>query len=126
MPQRARIPCAHGGCQDQANDGRFCTLHKRARALVQTRTDRQLRGSSSERGYGVQHRRWRERVLQRDPLCVTCKALGLTTLATVADHVVPVRQGGNRFALENGQGLCHAHHNAKTRVDGSFTKRARA
>ena len=48
-------------------------------------------------------------VLARDPVCRSCSRVQ----ATVADHIMPLRQGGG-WSLRNGQGLCHACHNKKT------------
>lgn len=52
-------------------------------------------------------------MLSRYPVCVMCHGSGRITPATVADHIKPLRQGGG-WGLDNGQGLCHACHNAKT------------
>ena len=57
---------------------------------------------------------WREAVLDRDPLCVACRAEGLTVAAEEADHIVPLHRGGARYDLANGEGLCKAHHSKKT------------
>ena len=53
------------------------------------------------------YRRWRTMVLARHPLC-TCGAI-----ATEADHIIPLSQGGG-WSLENGSGLCKACHSRKT------------
>jgi hypothetical protein len=60
---------------------------------------------------------WRQRSkahLDEHPLCVACKAEGLTVVATVADHIEPHK--GNRGKFECGalQSLCRRHSNAKT------------
>ena len=33
----------------------------------------QLRGSADQRGYGKDHRKWREQVLKDGPICAACK-----------------------------------------------------
>jgi 5-methylcytosine-specific restriction protein A len=66
-----------------------------------------LRGRPAARGYGLHHQRWRRMILNRSPLCAHCGAP-----ATVADHIVPLRAGGE-WTLDNGQGLCLSCHNAK-------------
>ena len=53
-------------------------------------------------------------VLNRHPLCVDCLEEGRTTPSKIADHIVPWQQGGAKYDLENGQGLCQTHHNRKT------------
>ena len=73
----------------------------------------QQRGTAASRGYDARHRRWRKMILARDPICVMCRATGMAVVATVADHIIPLRQGGG-WELENGRGLCHSHHNQVT------------
>lgn len=63
------------------------------------------------RGRANQERR--RRVFRRNPLCVPCEAAGRVTLATVADHIVPLADGG-RDSEDNLQGICHDCHVAKT------------
>jgi len=75
--------------------------------------------TTTERGYGAQHQRWRARVLNRDPYCV-CQGYpgcnhprGCNHPSTDADHI-----DGNTHNRtdENGQGLCHECHHNKTRM----------
>jgi len=109
MPMLPPRPCRGTGCRYTtiAPDG-FCEAHRRA---WQRKQDTQ-RGTATARGYGVQHRQWRTAILARDPLCVACLALSRVTPATVADHITPLKQGGD-WTLENGQGLCAHDHNVK-------------
>jgi 5-methylcytosine-specific restriction protein A len=73
------------------------------------------RQSSWVRGYDRRHRHWRTMVLNQDQhLCRLCRQTGLLTLATVADHITPLAQGGD-WSLENGQALCASCHGAKSR-----------
>jgi 5-methylcytosine-specific restriction protein A len=61
--------------------------------------------------------RWRNLRLEKlkeNPLCVECAKQGLTTLATVGDHINPVRLGGEFWDKENIQGLCESCHNKKS------------
>ena len=62
-------------------------------------------------------RRLRELMLSQDPLCRTCSIAGRIALATVVDHIVPVKAGGARFDIANLQGLCVACHNRKTAIE---------
>jgi 5-methylcytosine-specific restriction endonuclease McrA len=48
-------------------------------------------------------------VLARDPVCRACGKAP----STVADHIQRIREGGARFDLANGQGLCSVCHDAK-------------
>ncbi|SFP98713.1 5-methylcytosine-specific restriction enzyme A [Sphingomonas rubra] len=52
----------------------------------------------------------RQRRLDRtDGLCEMCDAEGLTTLATVVDHIVPLAKGGQDVDA-NTRNLCDRHH----------------
>ena len=52
----------------------------------------------------------------RNPLCVICDAMGITTEATEFDHVVPLANGGGEHE-GNLQGLCEKHHRMKTELE---------
>jgi len=108
MPMRPATPCTAPGCRYTTRTGSRCAAHRRA---DQRELDAR-RGSASSRGYGARHRDWRAAIIARDPLCVACLAVGRVTPTRVADHVLPVAQGGE-WTMENGQGLCDRHHNVK-------------
>lgn len=59
----------------------------------------------------------RARYLTDHPLCVECTKAGMTTAATTPDHKVPLWAGGQDDLEENGQALCHPHHDAKTNCE---------
>lgn len=63
----------------------------------------------------VQWQRLRVLVLDTNPLCLMCKAVGRDTPSVDVDHVVPMRDGGARADLANLQALCRGHHATKTR-----------
>ena len=44
-----------------------------------------------------------------------CRSCGKVSNANHADHIVPVMQGGDRYAIANGQTLCTSCHGRKTR-----------
>lgn len=52
--------------------------------------------------------------LKRDPLCHDCKK----ALATVLDHIKPVRLGGDFWDISNHQPLCAKCHNRKSAKEG--------
>lgn len=57
--------------------------------------------------------------LRAEPLCRMCKRLGITTLATVADHIEPHRGNATKFWRGELQSLCVNHHSmAKQREEG--------
>jgi len=112
MPQSVSSICRQPGCRAvaAAGSGGRCPAH----AGAQHADDRARRGNSAQRGYGVRHRQWRRIVLGRHPLCANPFQLKSHYVpATVADHVIPLRQGGG-WGLDNGQSLCRNCHQRKT------------
>ena len=55
-------------------------------------------------------RKLRLQVLREYPICNNCKRL----TSTVADHITPVRLGGEFWDINNLQGLCASCHNSKS------------
>ena len=53
-------------------------------------------------------RKLRLMFLQRNPACVVCGKS-----AAVADHITPIKQGGDRYSFSNLQPLCNRCHNVK-------------
>jgi len=73
------------------------------------------RGSSYERGYTVKWRVARLDYLSKNPLCVTCAKRGITTFATVVDHIVPHKGDYKLFwDRSNWQSMCKVCHDSKT------------
>jgi len=65
-------------------------------------------------------RKLRKSVLQKNPLCIECERKGITTVATVGDHIVPINQGGEPMQESNIQPLCKKCHDSKSgRESGS-------
>lgn len=109
MPQRAPKPCSAPGCHRLQP----CPAHPRGNQGTYDR----MRGPSSQRDYGAKHRRWREQVLTRDPVCTTCNV----EASRIADHVIPLTHGRaagwgeeRLWSLSNGAGTCAGCHNRKT------------
>ena len=61
--------------------------------------------------------------LNREPLCRFCSEQGRVEPATVADHVVPIADGGDRLVLNNLRSLCKPHHDQRTRRDQNEAQR---
>lgn len=100
--------CLEPRCPEPALVGGRCRLHRRA---YSGRTHRNRDVYDRKRW-----RRLRRAVLLAQPLC-RCGEL-----ATEADHIVPIDQGGAKWARANLQGLCKACHSRKTmaeREDGA-------
>ena len=75
----------------------------------------QRRGNSNARGYNHKWRKARETWLTKEPLCVSCKAMGRVTPASVVGHITPHRGDSKLFwNTSNWQSLCEKCHNSKT------------
>ena len=102
MPSRASHPCAHPGCPELVKPGeRYCAVHLRE----DRRQQDELRGSSTERGYGMSWRKKRDSFLKANPICERCHRAP----ATMAHHIVPKRDGGSDDPI-NLQALCDMCH----------------
>jgi len=72
------------------------------------------RGSGSARGYDVDWRRFRILFLNKNPFCCV-EDCG--EKATQIDHVVTLRDGGERFDEGNLRAMCAKHHSQRTGRD---------
>ena len=115
MPSKPKHPCNKIGCPNLTTE-RFCEVHA---AQYQKEIDSK-RGTSTQRGYGVNHRKLRKIVLSEEPLCRHCAERGKTTPATDMDHI-----DGNVYNLrrDNLQGLCGSCHKKKTIKEQGALKR---
>ena len=52
-------------------------------------------------------------IRQRDPICKICN----NRLSQVADHIIPISQGGDKYDMDNLQGVCHKCHNKKSQSE---------
>ena len=109
MPTRPGKPCAAPDCKAIVRNARYCALHQAPEV--------DDRPSASSRGYGVQWRRVRARVLAMRPLCAHCLAKDLIVPATEVDHIKSLRSGGTNH-YDNLQSLCKPCHSRKTRRQG--------
>lgn len=67
-------------------------------------------------------RAWRHRRARQlfdQPLCVMCLARGMTTAATVADHVTPHRGDEELFFEGPLQSLCKSDHDSTKKMEES-------
>lgn len=61
-------------------------------------------------GYSTQRwRKLRAHILALHPLCVQCR-----NIASVLDHIVPVREGGEPWLESNLQPMCKRCHDSKS------------
>lgn len=81
---------------------------------LQTKQSGQWSSNQDKFYHSSRWRKLRLQVLTANPLCINCLNQKKTTLATVCDHIKPVRLGGETWNIENLQGLCEACHNTKS------------
>ena len=72
--------------------------------------DKTNRNQESKKFYGSKEwQRVRYLVLNANPFCVVCRIP-----ATLVDHIIPIRDGGDRLNLNNLQPMCSKCHAIKT------------
>lgn len=96
--------------------------HKPFKSTTAKHQPAEVRGSSTERGYGYRWQQTRAGYLAKHPLCAHCKLEGRVEPATDLDHIIPHKGDQTLFwDRENWQGLCRMHHSRKTATeDGGF------
>lgn len=117
MPTAPRYGCRVPGCPHRNP----CPVH--ARLLARPAWERPTPPPPRLRGRALQRRR--ARVFDREPLCVTCQAVGRVTLATILDHVIPLAEGGPDTEA-NTQPLCRPCHDAKSQAEAARGSRRKA
>ncbi len=131
MPTACKRPCAHPRCTELVTSGR-CPKHQKAKA--QAYDDR--RGTASSRGYGTRWTKYRAWFLEQNPCCgdrphgfpqtgdSQCVTQGLSVMATVVDHVIPVTGPGDPsfYTPAAHQALCESCHNAKRQRESIATR----
>jgi len=114
MPKRSMRQCLHPHCGELISVGSYCDKHKKVKDSY--------RDNAGDRGYNANWRKYRLIYLRNNPLCVECLKHGITTLATVVDHVIAHK--GNTILFwdsNNHQALCKHCHDIKTSTcDGGF------
>jgi 5-methylcytosine-specific restriction protein A len=94
----------------------YCDAH---RSDVHRDYGRARRSFDKEVGFyqSSNWRRLRANFLRLHPLCGVCATKGQTVAAKVVDHIVPIKDGGDRFDNSNLQPLCVSCHNRKTAIE---------
>ena len=98
--------CLNAGCPNPATYRGKCPTHAKAREQGTRRAGHHIYGT----------KRWqllRRRVLSEQPLCA---ADGCDEIATDADHIVPIEQGGPPYkrAVRCGRGERPSHSTARS------------
>lgn len=78
------------------------------------------RGNSSQRGYGSDWKKFRDEFLNLNKLCINCGEK-----ATDVDHVIGIKDGGNRLDFKNLRAFCHRCHSQRTGRDQVKVNRGR-
>jgi 5-methylcytosine-specific restriction enzyme A len=123
MPRAPLKVCQTPACGALC-EGRHCARHASSdnRVLARRRFDAR-RGTAHSRGYDRRHAKWRLLILARDPLCKIGHFCKGEAPSTVADHIIPLSQGGD-WSMDNGQGACERDHDWKTATqDSRFARR---
>ena len=109
MPSRTKTYCING-CKTKCDTGsRLCKQCQKDKRKA--RYD--LEGSARDMGYDEQWSKVSKMVRRQEPICRICE----NALAQMVDHIIPLKQGGERLALSNLQPLCHKCHSHKTKED---------
>ena len=114
MPTAPKRPCPHPNCPALVTSGR-CDAHGGQAPAHRWSTNRR-QDVTRLRGRANQERR--ARLFAREPLCRACSAQGRVTAATIADHVIPLAEGG-RDDDANLQPLCQLHSDQKTNQEST-------
>ena len=115
MSKAAKKACGWPGCPGLVSRGtRYCAAHAH-KEQPKVSEDRRKRN----RFYAsAKWRRLREQQLYDEPWCQDCDK----EFATDVDHIVPIGDGGDPYAPDNLQSLCHSCHSRKTAREGRWGK----
>lgn len=116
MPRKPKRPCSYPGCPKLV-DGQYCEEHKK---LTDSQYNKYGRDDFTKYFYKTPEWRYaRKKQLDTQPFCEECLKEGKRTKATMVDHIVPIKQGGDKFAPSNLQSLCWSCHSRKSVLEGS-------
>jgi 5-methylcytosine-specific restriction enzyme A len=114
MPTRL---CLEPRCPNPATGKGRCDQHRKPIERERSRARR-------EATKGVyKTRMWERRriqVLTRDPFCADGRVCGGKAPSMEVDHVKPLAEGGERYAMANLRGTCTACHEAKTAAENGI------
>ena len=131
MPHKPRRPCQKAGCKNLAKE-QYCPEHihlaRQETAESNRRYDQTQRDQQAAAFYhSVAWDRARQQALIRDyGLCQECLSEKQITLASLVDHILPLKVAWHlRITLDNLRSLCEHHHAAKTAEDNKKYRRYR-
>ena len=116
MPNKPKRPCSYPGCPKLVNS-QYCEEHKK---LTDKQYNQYGRDNFTKNFYKIPEWLYTKRKqLEAHPFCAECLKAGKRTRATIVDHLVPIKDGGERFAPSNLQSLCWSCHSRKSAAEGS-------
>jgi 5-methylcytosine-specific restriction protein A len=121
MAQRPARPCSQPGCPALVTREARCPTHERAHEA----SDRQRRGSATQRGYGKDWQEVSRPYLKANPWCARCQREGRGQVqARVVGHKVAIRDGGERMNPRNWESLCVSCNTKQAHDDGAYSQNA--
>ena len=109
MPRKPKSPCRYPGCK-MLCDETYCDQHK---SKANREYNRYRRNPETNKRYGREWRRIRERYIKEHPLCEKCLEEGLIRRVEEVHHIVPLDEGGTH-AFSNLMSLCKSCHSQFT------------
>jgi 5-methylcytosine-specific restriction protein A len=104
--------CLEPRCGNEATARGRCDEHRRERERERSASRRT--GERTARAVQIYHSaKWlntRNAVLARDPICKVCD----NALSEQVDHITPLSQGGDEYAMDNLRGICVPCHATKS------------
>ena len=122
MPYGSAKECSRPACHRIVPYGvRYCDEHRKQK----NRTDHQIYKSKETQAF-YKTSTWRHTradVLAYEPFCRQCALVGVKTIATEVDHIVPIAAGGDKWDRDNMQPLCTPCHSRKTASEVGFSSK---
>ena len=116
MPYSPKKPCRHPGCPELTHDT-FCDKHRREDNRIYNQYKRDVLSKTFYKT--SQWLKVRKIKLQQSPICEECKKNGTIVVGKIVDHIVPIKQGGEPYDMDNLQTLCWSCHSRKSIQEGS-------
>lgn len=116
MPHIPKKPCRYPRCPELTNET-FCEKHKTESNRIYNLYQRD---TLSRTFYKTKE--WQELrkiKLRQSPFCEECKKNGTIVVGKIVDHIVPIKQGGAPYDINNLQTLCWSCHSRKSIEEGS-------
>lgn len=113
MSNKPNKYCAAFPCPNLAEPGSaYCKTHQPAAPTKET----------DPFYLSVAWRRFRAWYINKHPLCEQCEREGRETPAVMVDHIIEIRDGGDRLSESNAMSLCWKCHARKTAAERAKRK----